>query len=338
MKNILITVVVCLFFTSALLGQDLSKAYEKVVDGVVVIMTQESEVLRQSGQEKKVAVAGLGTGFLVDDLYIMTASHVVHTAETITVKFNDGEEIPANVISDYKVADVALLKLKWKSKNGKVLKLADSDELKIGEQIFIIGAPLGLSYSFSSGHISGRQTSNKRTSALVKAEFIQTDASINHGNSGGPMFNTKGEVVGIVSYILSQSGGFEGIGFAASSNIAKDLLIDNHAMWTGIDGKVISGDLAKILNLPQPEGLLVQKVVLLSPMGLMGVKGGSFKVAIDNEEVFLGGDVILAINGVQLATSPKALDEIAQVLRAGNTNPLELTVYRAGKIITLKQQ
>ena len=337
MKNMLVALMSVLL-SQAVMAQDLSKAYEKVVDGVVVIMTQESEVLRQSGQEIKVGVSGLGTGFLVDDLYIMTASHVVHTAETIMIKFSDGEEIPADVVSDYKVADLALLKLKWKSKSGKVLTLGDSDALKIGEQVFIIGAPLGLTYSFSSGYVSGRQTSQKRTSALVKAEFIQTDASINHGNSGGPMFNTKGEVVGIVSSILSQSGGFEGIGFAASSNIAKDLLLDNHAMWTGIDGKVISGELAKILNLPQPEGLLVQKVVLLSPMGLMGVKGGSFKVMIDDEEILLGGDVILAINGVQLSTSPKSLDSIAEILSANNQNPLELTVLRAGKIVTLKQQ
>lgn len=327
-----------LLLAETLQAQHLNKVYNNVVDGVVVILTRESEVVRQSGRERQMSVSGLGTGFLVDDLHIMTAAHVVQTAETIVIKFHDGEEIPADVVSNYKTADVALLKLKWKSKNGKVLKLGDSDKMDIGEQIFIVGTPLGLSYSFSSGYISGRQKSKKRTSALVRAEFIQTDASINHGNSGGPMFNTKGEVVGIVSYILSQSGGFEGIGFAASSNIAKDLLFDGHSMWTGIDGEVISGDLAKILNLPQSEGFLVQKVVLLSPLGLMGVKGGSFKVQIDGRELTLGGDIILSVNGVKIATDPASLDKLAEVLSASNTTPLELTVFRAGEVVTLKGQ
>lgn len=327
-----------LIFTQSVGAQDLSKVYNDVVNGVVVILTQESETVRSGGRARQASIGGLGTGFLVDDLHIMTASHVVHTAETIVIKFHDGEEIPADVVSDYRVADVALLKLKWKSKNGKVLELGDSDQMSIGEQVFIVGTPLGLSNSFSSGYISGRQKSKRRTSALVRAEYLQTDASINHGNSGGPMFNTKGEVVGIVSYILSQSGGFEGIGFAATSNIAKDLLFDGHAMWTGMAGKMISGDLAKILNLPQPEGLLIEKVVLLSPVGLMGLKGGSFKVSIDNEEYTLGGDVVLALNGVQISTDPASLDKLNQILGASNKDPLEITVFRAGKKITLRQE
>lgn len=318
-------------------SQDLSKVYQEVVNGVVVILTSENEVVRQGGRTQQMAVGGLGTGFLVDDLHIMTAAHVVQTAETILVKFHDGEEIPAEVVSVYKIADVALLKLKWKSKNGKVLTLGDSDQMKIGNQVFVVGAPLGLSYSFSSGYVSGRKKSGKRTSALVQAEFLQTDAAINQGNSGGPMFNTKGEVVGVVSYILSESGGFEGIGFAATSNIAKDLLFDGHAMWTGIEGMVISGDLARILNIPQPEGLLVQKVVLLSPLGLMGVKGGSFRVRIEDQELLLGGDIILAINDVRIGTDENSLLALERILSSENKEKLTLTVFREGKVITLKQ-
>lgn len=332
-------IMICLMFLSgSIMAQDLSKVYNKVVDGVVVILTRENEVIRQSGRAQQMAVSGLGTGFLVDDLHIMTAAHVVQTAETIIVKFHDGEEIPADVISNYKIADVALLKLKWKSKNGKVLELGDSDKMEIGNQVFVVGTPLGLSYSFSSGYISGRQKSSRRTSALVQAEFLQTDAAINHGNSGGPMFNTKGEVVGIVSYILSESGGFEGIGFAATSNMAQNLLFNGHAMWTGIEGLVVSGELSKILNLPQPEGVLVQKVVLLSPMGLMGVRGGSYKVSIEGEQFLLGGDVILAVNGVQIATNQNALDRLSEVLTSDNKDNLELKIFREGKIMTLKSE
>jgi len=331
-------IIVLMLISIGATAQDLSKVYNEVVDGVVVLFTEEREVVRQGSRVEQMSVGGLGTGFLVDDLHIMTAAHVIQTAENIIVKFHDGEEIPADVVSNYKVADVALLKLKWKSKNGKVLKLGDSDQMKIGQQVFIVGTPLGISYSFSSGYISGRKTSDRRTNALVKAEYLQTDASINKGNSGGPMFNTKGEVVGIVSYILSKSGGFEGIGFAASSNIAKDLLFDGHAMWTGIESLVVSGDLSKILNLPQPEGILVQKVVLLSPLGLMGVRGGSFRVMIENQPLILGGDIILAINGIRIATDDASLQKLETVLSAKNKDNLELTVFREGKIITLKSQ
>ncbi len=333
----LFALVVCLFLGLSLKAQDLSKLYEEVVNGVVVIETRESTLVGQGGQKVEVAVSGLGTGFLVGEDQVMTAAHVAQTAESITVKFKDGEEIPAKVVSSYKYADVALLKLTWPKKDGKILKLGDSDLMKIGEQVFVVGSPLGLTYSFSSGYLSGRQKSNKMSNALVSVEYLQTDAAINKGNSGGPMFNLKGEVVGIVSHILSQSGGFEGIGFATSSNIAGELLYEQSVIWTGIDGMILSGDLADIFNLPQPVGILVQKVVFLSPLGMLGVKGGKYEGTIEGEKVLLGGDVILSVNGVKLGLDEASLDALANVLKSqGDKTPLEVEVYRAGKVITLK--
>lgn len=326
-----------LLLSVSLSAQDMSKVYDKVVNGVVVIETQESEIVGQNGRKRQMAVSGLGTGFLVDELHIMTAAHVVQTAESVSVRFHNNEVIPANVISNYKTADVSLLRLKWAPKKATVLKLGDSDKMKIGERVFVVGSPLGLSYSFSSGYISGKQKSRRAKNSLVRSEFFQTDAAINQGNSGGPMFNNEGEVIGIVSHILTQSGGFEGIGFAATSNIAQELLLDEGAMWTGIDGLWLSGNLARIFNLPQSSGVMVTKVALLSPLGLLGIRGGSYEAVIEGEEFLLGGDIILAFNGVRLSYDDESLTRLMNELsKAKKEGPLEIEVLRAGEIKVLK--
>lgn len=329
-------ILILLLCSATILAQDLSKVYEKVVNGVVVIETTEKEIVNTNGRRAQMSVGGLGTGFLIDNEHIMTAAHVVQTAESVSIRFHNNEVIPADVISNYKNADVSLLKLKWAPKEATILKLGDSDEVKIGEQVFVVGSPLGLSYSFSSGYISGRQESRRTSNSLVKAEYLQTDASINQGNSGGPMFNLKGEVVGIVSHILTQSGGFEGIGFAATSNIAKELLLDEQAMWTGIDGIWLTPEMAGLLNVPQSSGVLVTKVVLLSPLGLMGVRGGKYEVEIEGEKFLLGGDVILSFNGVKLAYDDGSINALMNELRtARSKGTTTMEVLRAGKVVTL---
>ena len=329
-------IVILMLCSATILAQDLSKVYEKVVNGVVVIETTEKEIVSANGRRAQMSVGGLGTGFLIDNEHVMTAAHVVQTAESVSIRFHNDEVIPADVISDYKNADVALLKLKWAPKEATILKLGDSDQVKIGEQVFVVGSPLGLSYSFSSGYISGRQESRRTLNSLVRAEYLQTDASINQGNSGGPMFNMKGEVVGIVSHILTQSGGFEGIGFAATSNLAQDLLLNEQAMWTGVDGLWLSGDLARIFNLPQPSGMLVTKVVLLSPFGLMGVQGGKYKAVIEGEEMLVGGDIILSFNGVKLSFDEGSLNKLMEELSKTNKENMTLEVLRGGEIKVLK--
>ena len=338
------TILLSLFpvlFSSASLAQaqDLSKIYQEVVPGIVLIEVTGHEIIGQREQRQEVSVSGLGTGFLIDEEHIITAAHVVQTAEVINIHFYDEEAILAEVVAISKSADVALLKLNWKKKNPHILKLGDSDDIQIGNQVFIVGAPLGLAYSFSSGYISGRFRSNKISNAFTSMEFFQTDASINHGNSGGPMFNTRGEVIGIVSYILSQSGGFEGIGFAATSNIAREVLFDGGVIWTGIDGYFLKGEMSKVFNLPQPEGMLIQRVVPLSPLGEMGIRGGTMTAEVDGEELLLGGDIVLSVNGITLASDAETLARISELLKAtdGQEVPdLELKVLRAGQIITVK--
>ena len=128
-----------------------------------------------------------------------------------------------------------------------------------------MGAPYGLSPTLSAGHISGRYRPGNKVVGASAIEFLRTDAAINGGNSGGPVFNLSGEVVGIVSQILTKSGGSEGIGFAATSKIARQLLLDQKMFWSGVEGMLIEGDLARALNLPQAAGFLIQRVAKGSP-------------------------------------------------------------------------
>ena len=152
------------------------------------------------------------------------------------------------------------------------------------------------------------------------------------------MFNMEGQVIGVVSQILTESGGFQGIGFSATSNLAKYLLLDRHILWTGMDAMPLTGDLAKFFNLPQPAGLLVQKVVFLSSFGTLGLQGGTTEAIIGGEKLILGGDIILSLNGIPFDISDETLSKIASsVENLKENDPFELTVLRGGKVLTLKR-
>lgn len=334
MKKHLFIVLFLISFYSR--SQDLTQLYKKVNPAVVVILTEQKELINIGNKTQTVTSGGLGSGFLISDNQLITAAHVVQVAEKLNVQFIDGEIIPAKVISSYSNADVALVELIWPRKNAVILKLADSDKTQVGESVFVVGAPYGLVHSLSSGHVSGIIKDTDDKNPFTNTEYIQTDAAINTGNSGGPMLNMNGEVVGVVSNILSQSGGFQGIGFAASSNITKELLFEKKILWSGTDTTLLTGKLAEIFNLPQESGLLVQHVVNVSPFGVLGIQGGDTEITINKEKLIVGGDIILAINGIKFDYNDDALLKISTMLEQRNPNdPIELTVLRAGKIIKL---
>jgi serine protease Do len=235
-------------------GQELRDAFHKVKQSVVIIRTQQKE-LAPSPQGGMVSANGLGSGVLISsDGKILTAAHLVEAADATLVEFSDGELIPARVLGAVHNADVALLQLVHTPASLVVAPLGDSDKMDVGDEVFVVGAPYGLGYTLTAGHISGRHSADNRISDTASREFLQTDAAINQGNSGGPMFNMNGEVIGIVTNIVSQSGGSEGLGFAATSKMARQLLLDQKPFWSGIEGFLLRGDLAKALNIPNPRG------------------------------------------------------------------------------------
>jgi S1-C subfamily serine protease len=285
----IVTVALGIFCASSTEGQALREVFKRVNSAVVVVHTIRDVI--GSPQNQRVSVAELGSGVLISkDGEILTAAHLVQTADTVLVEFSSEDLVAAKVIASDLAADVALLKLNRPPPSGAVAaKLGDSDKTEVGDQIFIVGAPLGISHTLSVGYISGRPRPNLIYSGLALAEFFQTDAAINQGNSGGPMFNMAGEIIGIVSTIISKSGGSEGLGFVATSNMARQLLLEQKSFWTGLSGYFITNDSAKLLNVPPPGvGVLVQYVAKNSPAALMGLRGGTTNATFDGENVIDG--------------------------------------------------
>lgn len=316
-------------------GQDMADLFEANKRSVVTIYTAESVNTGAGDPRTFTSSLGLGSGILVKEDMVLTAAHVVGNAEEIMVQFFDGEAIPGKTVRLNRLVDVAIVQLAKAPADPQLATLGNSDEARTGEGVFIIGAPMGLPYSLSTGVISGRNAQSDMVTEGFPVEFLQTDASINTGNSGGPMFNHRGEVIGVVSSILSRSGGFEGIGFAASANIAKAVLSSKGSKYFGIDAMILPYELARILNVPQESGLLVQHVVKKSPAGAAGVKGGFSNVIINDTKILLGGDIILAVDHVKITGGDALIPLFKHLEESANATRHKIVVLRAGEIIEL---
>lgn len=293
-------------FTCSLItvsAQNLTELYKEVSSSVVVINTISVGVQGAGANIELINEEALGSGVLVSkEGLIWTAAHVVQSAETVEVEFLDGSIYEAEVLSSNNQADVALIKVMkdFQLKEKKVAKIGDSDRVLIGEDIFVLGAPHGFKQSLSKGIVSGRYIPQHLSNDFIPIEFLQTDAALNPGNSGGPMFNMRGEIVGIASSIYTNSGGFEGIGFVISSNVAKKLLMGKDNLWTGMESILITGNIARVLNVPQDTGLLITNVSTKGAASQLGLRGGDVSSTIDGTELLIGGDIILNIAGITL--------------------------------------
>jgi serine protease Do len=311
----------------------LSEVFKRVDDAVVVVHTSERVVTRDSNRTP-VSMQALGSGVLVDDGKVLTAAHVVQTADAVAVEFPGNVRIRARIVASDPAADLALLQLERVPQGAKPVQLGDSDKSEVGDEVFVVGAPFGITHTLTVGHVSARRKSNITSDGMVETELFQTDAAINRGNSGGPMFNLRGEVIGVVSHIVSTSGGSEGLGFVVTSNVARELLFDRPTAWSGVEGYLLRGDLARAFNVPAPGvGLLVQRVAAGSPAERLGIRGGSLTATIEDEELVLGGDVIVAVQGIAFG-SADAYQNIRRRLSAippGGT--IRLAVLRRGEIV-----
>jgi S1-C subfamily serine protease len=315
-------------------AQNIGDVFRTVNPSVVVIRGKGRDVERAGGLTR---FNETGSGVLVSaDGKIMTAAHVVHSMDQIDVEFLGGETVPARVISSEPAADLSLLKLDRVPSNAKVASLGDSDTVRVGDQVIVVGAPYGLSHSLSAGWISARWPANSVYRAMPLAEFLQTNATINTGNSGGPMFNMAGEVIGIVSHNISKSGGSEGLGFVVSINSAKRLLLERPTFWSGLEGRLIEGPIAQILNVPQPKGYLVKSVAKGSVSDALGLRGGAELATIMGEQLVVGGDIILKVQGIPIGdvSDHRRVRDILDALPPGKE--FTMTVLRLGQVIELK--
>lgn len=326
-KTLLAFVLLALSFTAN--AQDFADLYAETSPSVVTIHTATVG----SGGER-VTPLGLGSGVLIEGSLVITAAHVIQSADRIVVKFKDGYTTPAEVVSSVVSSDVAVLQLENPPETAVVATMGDSDEARIGEPVFVIGAPFGIEQTLSVGTLSGRLNRGLMAGG-EPIEFLQTDTSINTGNSGGPMFNKEGEVIGIVSFILSKSGGFDGIGFAVSINGVEEALLNSSAFWTGFEGIFLEPHVAAALNVPQTTGLLIQRVVSGSIADAAGLQDGKISAQIEGVELKLGGDIVLSIQGI-VCDGPHNFKEIKeQISSLSPGDSFVVKVLRDGEVMEL---
>lgn len=309
---------------------NVAKLYQKAVSSVVTIYTTTNAFTSQGPTQNN----GLGSGVLIShDCHILTAAHVVDGSTKIKVKTQDGKLRDATVLFSEKTADIALLKLDVPDSSLAHATLGNSDAMAVGQNIYAIGSPYGMENSFSSGIVSAFRNFNALYDGTVNIEFIQTDAAINSGNSGGPLFNSNGEVVGIASSILTVSGGFQGIGMAVTSNTVKSLLAFEDRPWIGVESVFLkSEDLARLFNLNLSGGLLVQKVAKASPADKAGLQGGTISANVNGRPILLGGDIILQID-TQETCHVGCIEGVRNVL--ADKNKIDVRYLRGGKEYTV---
>ena len=282
---------------------------------------------------------GQGSGFLVDtEGHILTNYHVVHDASTVQVVLPNGETLDAKVAGRSPADDVALLKVDAKDVAGiEPLPLADSSAIETGQMAIAVGSPFGLDNSVTVGVVSGVERSRPGVLRRPITGMIQTDASLNPGNSGGPLLNSRGEVIGINTSIEANTAFSiidpKGIGFAIPINTAKDLMTrfpDNEIVkrpWLGISGTALSPTLAEILGIDATEGVYVMTVSPGSPAQEAGLIAGG----IDSIQGHgAGGDIIKAIDGVEVTSIHQMVDYFNS-LDPGD--PVTLTVERNGETV-----
>ncbi len=278
-----------------------AELYRNVLPAVVTISTS-TRVLTENGLAER---SGIGSGVLISpDCHVLTAAHVVEDADQILVKTHDGSLRAAELVFSESSADIALIRLLTPEPELAHASLGDSDRLAVGQVAYAIGSPYGLEHSLSVGHISAFREFDRLYDGTIRAEFIQTDAAINSGNSGGPVFNSKGEVIGIASRILTVSGGFQGLGFAVAVNTAKQLMALEDRSWIGIEGIFLGRQqLGGLFNLDLEGGLLLLRVAKGSPADKAGLRGGLVPAQLFGQDVLLGGDLLLEFGGQEACHS-----------------------------------
>jgi S1-C subfamily serine protease len=283
----------------------------------------------------------VGSGFIIHpDGEILTNYHVISGSNQVEVRLPDQSSYKAQVLVRDRVDDLALIRIDAHHKL-PFLSLGDSDRLQVGQKVLAIGNPFGLfDLTLTTGVVSalGRNIQGGANNQVMEG-MIQTDAAINSGNSGGPLLDSQGDVIGINTAIYGPNGGNVGIGFALPINRAKTMLDDFQAGRSfkrarlGIDVVYVAGDLAEALDLPRQGGLLVQDVAPGSPAEAAGIRPANRAVIVGNTQVGIGGDFILAIDG-KPANRPDAV--MQAVARKHPGDILGLRIYRNGHTIDLR--
>ena len=319
-------------------GGDFNAAaiYRHVSNGVVTVVS----LFGNAGASGLGGEGGQGTGFVLDGKgFIATNAHVVSTgrgsnirqAREVYVQFADGNEVPADIVGFDANSDVGLIRVKADKLHLVPLELGHSASVQVGEPVAAIGSPFGEEQSLSVGVVSATNRTIEALTDFQIGDAIQTDAAINRGNSGGPLLDARGHVIGINSQIRSSGGGNEGVGFAVPIDTVRRSLAKLRATgkasygFLGVSSQALYPQLAEHLKLPVTEGALVDDVVKGGPADKAGIKGGGKEARFQATLLKPGGDLITKVNGRQI-TREHDLSELISAFKPGDTVTLE--VYR----------
>ena len=321
-------------------GFDPAQIYARYSNGVVTVTSLfggaggTSDLLGGRGE------AGQGSGFVLDgDGYIATNAHVVTSgqgekikeARDVFVQFADGNQVPARIVGFDPNSDVGLIKIDGNGLKLVPLALGRSSSVRVGEFVAAIGSPFGEEQSLTIGVVSATDRTIQALTDFQIGNAIQTDAAINKGNSGGPLLDARGQVIGINSQIRSSSGGSEGVGFAVPVDTVRRSLAqlrssgEAHYGYIGVSAQPLYPQLAKRLEIPVANGALVAEVVKGGPADKAGLKGGGKEIRFQATLVKPGGDVITKVNGLPI-TEHRDLSDLISRYRPGQSVKLE--VYR----------
>jgi S1-C subfamily serine protease len=328
-------------------GQSAEDIYRHDAAGVVVITATQTQTVPQTlfspPEQEKVGV--LGSGFVIDDKGdILTNDHVIQGGSGVRVGFSSGASYPAHVVGADPSSDVAVVRVNAPSSALDPLRFDDSAAAEVGDPVYAIGNPFGLDRTMTAGIVSATERDIQAPDGETIPDALQTDAPINHGNSGGPLLDRFGGVIGVNDQIEGGTGnnGNVGIGFAVGSDtagsVAQRLIATGHAdhAWLGVEVETIDPSVAKVVRGLPKQGATVTRIVKGSPAGKAGLKASSQPVTVDGIGALVGGDAITAVDGESIATSQQLADVVAShrpgdrvtltVVRAGNQRKVALTL------------
>ena len=317
--------------------------YRKDAPGVVVITDTQTQVIPSTfftppSTEK---VGALGSGFVIDrNGDIVTNDHVVRGSTGIRIGFSSGASYPATIVGQDPSTDVAVVRVHTPPSAFHPLRFDDSARLQPGDPVYAIGNPFGLDRTMTAGIVSATDRDIQAPNGLSIPDAIQTDAPINHGNSGGPLLDRSGGVIGISSQIEGGTVNANiGVGFAVPSDtarsVAAQLLLHGHAEhpWLGVRVQEIDPDIAAVIRGLPSHGAAIVQVVKGSPAGRSGLQAGTRQVTVNGVGILVGGDVIEKVDGKTITSSGQLADLVAQH-KPGDR--LRLEVVRGGKIRTVE--
>jgi S1-C subfamily serine protease len=308
--------------------------YDRVSPGVVFIEGTSINPYRVTERVEHI----VGSGFIISsDGVILTNSHVALGRQALSITLDDGTTVPARLIAADAIFDIAVVQIPVPSKGTlPTLTLGDSDGLHAGEEVLAIGNPLGLSQTLTHGIISAVNRVLPVTFFSQTEPMIQIDSPINHGNSGGPLLNRCGEVIGMTTAVVANS---QGIGLAIPINLIKQVLPalarDRRLIrpWLGFHGQFVDDTLRNLLNIPLKTGFLIEVIEPGSPAEDAQMQGGYLEMTIAGHDFLFGGDIITKMNDKDLATPDDVIAALA-TLKVGAD--VTMTVFRDGKLVNVK--